>query len=158
MATDAIRFVGSAVATLTSVAVSNLFGAKDLDAGEKKALVFTDSVQDAAHRAGFIQARSHTFNLRNSLRNGLGTLGESVMTLTQLVDRVINAPAGGDQAVQRFKLVPPDLADRAGFKEFWDEHSDPAAAPERRKTSSGVWPSTRHLNWGCRPGWGERWN
>ena len=33
-------------------------------AAEKKALVFTDSVQDAAHRAGFIQSRSHALTLR----------------------------------------------------------------------------------------------
>ena len=52
-------FMGSAVATQLSVTLSNLFGDKNLDAGEKKALMFTDSVQDAAHRAGFVQARSH---------------------------------------------------------------------------------------------------
>ena len=56
---DGIRFLGSAVATQLSVTLSNLFGDKNLDASEKKALMFTDSVQDAAHRAGFVQARSH---------------------------------------------------------------------------------------------------
>ena len=61
---DTIRFLGSAIATLLSVSLSTLFGSASLDAREKKALVFTDSVQDAAHRAGFIQARSHTLTLR----------------------------------------------------------------------------------------------
>ena len=65
---DGIRFLGSAVATQLSVTLSNLFGDKNLDAAEKKALMFTDSVQDAAHRAGFVQARSHSLTLRTALR------------------------------------------------------------------------------------------
>ena len=56
---DGIRFLGSAIATLLSVSLSTLFGAAALDPVEKKALVFTDSVQDAAHRAGFVASRSH---------------------------------------------------------------------------------------------------
>ena len=43
-----------------------------LDPAEKKALVFTDSVQDAAHRAGFVQSRSHTLTLRAVLRDAVG--------------------------------------------------------------------------------------
>ena len=34
--------------------------------------MFTDSVQDAAHRAGFVQARSHSLTLRTALRSALG--------------------------------------------------------------------------------------
>ncbi len=49
---DGIRFLGSAIATLLSVTLSTLFGDAALDPREKKSLVFTDSVQDAAHRAG----------------------------------------------------------------------------------------------------------
>src|SRR5690606_20271537 len=45
---DAIRFLGSAIATLLSVSLSPLFGSPTLGSHEKKALVFTDSVQDAA--------------------------------------------------------------------------------------------------------------
>ena len=71
-ADDGIRFLGSAVATQLSVTLSNLFGDKSLDAAEKKALMFTDSVQDAAHRAGFVQARSHSLSLRTALRGALG--------------------------------------------------------------------------------------
>src|SRR5699024_11519655 len=65
-----VRFIGSAVATLLSVALSNLFGTRGLDSADKRALVFSDSVQDASHRAGFVQARSHAFALH---RHHLGT-------------------------------------------------------------------------------------
>ena len=69
---DGIRFLGSAIATLLSVTLSTLFGDQALDPREKKALVFTDSVQDAAHRAGFVESRSHTLTLRAVLRQAVG--------------------------------------------------------------------------------------
>ena len=69
---DGIRFLGSAIATLLSVTLSTMFGDEALDPREKKALVFTDSVQDAAHRAGFVESRSHTLTLRALLRHAVG--------------------------------------------------------------------------------------
>lgn len=120
---DAIRFVGSAVSTLTSVAISTLFGDSDLDRAEKKALVFTDSVQDASHRAGFIQARSRTFTLRSQLRNGFADTGYATMTLAQLVNGVMNVPDVADERFHRFRLIPPDLVERKGFAEFWQERA-----------------------------------
>ncbi|MDO4606613.1 MAG: DEAD/DEAH box helicase [Bowdeniella nasicola] len=128
---DSIRFVGSAIATLTSVAISNMFGHAELDANEKKALVFTDSVQDAAHRAGFIQARSHTFALRGLLRNAF--MPGEVKTLEQVADDAVDAANRGT-AAQRYAITPPELAEREGFKEFWDPHATGrGAATARRK-------------------------
>ena len=79
---DGIRFLGSAIATLLSVSLVTLFGSATLDRAEKKALVFTDSVQDAAHRAGFVQARSHTLTLRAVLRDAVA---DGSMSLDELV-------------------------------------------------------------------------
>ena len=53
---DGIRFLGSRVATLASTTLGQLFGSPDIAAEEKKTLVFTDSVQDASHRAAFVRA------------------------------------------------------------------------------------------------------
>ncbi len=111
---DAIRFLGSAVATLLSVTLSTLFGSEDLDAAEKKALVFTDSVQDAAHRAGFVESRSHVLTLRSLLRDAVGN---APITLDALVGQAV-ADAGDDR-FRRFRLVPPDLATRDEFAPFW---------------------------------------
>ena len=137
MTDDAIRFVGSAVATLTSVAVTNLFGAKDLDLGEKKALVFTDSVQDAAHRAGFIQARSHVFNLRTSLSDALNKNLESKrvpeISLQDLVQLSLSAADASENPSDRFRLVPPELIYRKDFQPFWDSKAQITA-----KTSTFV--------------------
>ncbi|MDR1265266.1 MAG: DEAD/DEAH box helicase [Propionibacteriaceae bacterium] len=112
---DAIRFLGSAIATLLSVSLSTLFGSPTLDAREKRALVFTDSVQDAAHRAGFVQARAHVFTLRSILRTALEG-GE--LTLDTLIEQVVGQ--AGDDRSDRYRLLPPDCAEREAFRPFWE--------------------------------------
>ena len=113
---DAIRFLGSAVATLLSVSLSTLFGAPGLDNREKRALVFTDSVQDAAHRAGFVQSRAHAMTLRSILRQ---TLQGGELTLEDVIPEAV-AQAGDDRS-DRYRLLPPDCADRDSFTPFWDK-------------------------------------
>ena len=112
---DGIRFLGSAIATQLSVALSTLFGSTNLDPAEKKTLVFTDSVQDAAHRAGFVQARSHSLTVRSVLREAVGSEARSLDTLAE---RVIQR--AGDDASLRYRILPPDLADKREFREFWE--------------------------------------
>ncbi len=128
-AADGIRFLGSAVATQLSVTLSNLFGDKHLDAAEKKALMFTDSVQDAAHRAGFVQARSHSLSLRTALR---GALGDAELDLDELA-RVVIDRAGKDPML-RYQLLPPDIVDRDEFVAFWktDVHPNSRRAAENK--------------------------
>ncbi|WP_397518900.1 DEAD/DEAH box helicase [Rhodococcus pyridinivorans] len=111
---DGIRFLGSAIATMLSVSLSTLFGTPNLDAREKRALVFTDSVQDAAHRAGFVQARSHALTLRTLLRQALG---EGETDLDTLAHRVLEL--AGDDPGARYRILPPELAERADFEKFW---------------------------------------
>ncbi|MDF2467662.1 MAG: box helicase [Rhodococcus erythropolis] len=128
-ATDGMRFLGSAVATQLSVTLSNLFGDEKLDAAEKKALMFTDSVQDAAHRAGFVQARSHSLTLRTALRSALG---DDELDLDELSQAVV-ARAGTDPML-RYQLLPPDIVDRDEFVAFWqaDAHSNSRRAAENK--------------------------
>lgn len=113
---DGIRFLGSAIATLLSVSLSTLFGSGKVDPREKKALVFTDSVQDAAHRAGFVQARSHVLTLRAVLREAVSA---GAVTLDDLVREVLRR--AGDDPVARYRLIAPDCADRESFAPFWRE-------------------------------------
>ena len=112
---DGIRFLGSAIATMLSVSLSTIFGTPGLDTREKKALVFTDSVQDAAHRAGFVQSRSHSLTLRSVIRDAVD---DHEVTLDQLVDRIIERC--GDDPHRRFRLLPPDFAERTEFAPFWE--------------------------------------
>lgn len=82
--------------------------------------MFTDSVQDAAHRAGFVQARSHTLSLRAALR---AALGDSELDLTELTQAVINR--AGDNPILRYQLLPPDIVDRDEFVAFWKANAHP---------------------------------
>lgn len=109
---DGIRFIGSGVSTLASVVLGHLFGHKDVEAEQKKTLVFTDSVQDAAHRAGFVEARAYAFNLRSLLHRAVRDTG---VRLDQVAANLV-ADAG---AVERYALLPPALSDREDFRQFW---------------------------------------
>lgn len=116
---DAIRFMGSAIATLMSVTLSNMFGQATLDEAEKKSLVFVDSVQDAAHRAGFVSARSHTLTLRSVLRSA----GDAPLSLPSLVEHAVKQ---ADEPFKRYRLLAPNLVAREDeFSPFWKRDHPP---------------------------------
>ncbi|MFC3404534.1 DEAD/DEAH box helicase [Brachybacterium conglomeratum] len=124
---DGIRFVGSRIATLLSVSLSSLFGTADLDPTEKKALVFTDSVQDAAHRAGFVEARSHTLTLRSAVH---GALTEEVEPLGTIVERLL---ADAQTPEHRYRLLHPSIADHDAVRPFWTSTANRAARRNAEK-------------------------
>lgn len=125
---DGIRFLGSAISTLLSVSISTIFGTEALDSREKKTLVFTDSVQDAAHRAGFVQSRSHTLSLRAALGRSVAPGGSSI---PELVDAALQQ--AGDDTFHRYRLLDPVYADRDGFSEFWRARSQNTVTRSIRK-------------------------
>jgi len=61
-----LSLMGLRSATEISTELSQLFASKFND--DKKTLAFSDSVQDAAHRAGFFNARTWRFGLRTALQ------------------------------------------------------------------------------------------
>ena len=64
--TAGLTIVGSRSASLSSVALSQIFGSPYND--DKKAMAFSDSVQDASHRAGFFSARTYPIAVRTALQ------------------------------------------------------------------------------------------
>ena len=114
---DSIRFLGSAVATLLSVSLSTLFGDQQLDDHEKKSLVFTDSVQDAAHRAGFVESRSHVLTLRNVIAEAIG----DVSTLEAVGGQIVSQ--AGEDSSKRYRALPPEFStDRfADVRAWWQQ-------------------------------------
>ncbi|MEP6462630.1 MAG: DEAD/DEAH box helicase [Frankiaceae bacterium] len=109
---DSIRFLGSSVATLLSVGLTQLFGSDLLPDGEKKTLVFTDSVQDAAHRAAFIEGRAFQFNFRSALLNAVGsaqrTLADTAAALTAELP-----------VEDLYAVTPPDFVRRKALTGAW---------------------------------------
>lgn len=106
--TDSLRIIGAGSASLGSVAVSHVF--QTPYNADKKMLAFTDSVQDASHRAGFFTARTYRFNLRTAIQSAvedrpglsLAEAGEHLITYwsSQLPTPKLVAT-----------FLPPDLAD-----------------------------------------------
>ena len=122
---DGIRFLGSAMATMLSVIVTTLFGDAQLDRAEKKALIFTDSVQDAAHRAGFVQSRAHVFALRNAIRQAVA---DQPAPLDEIVTLMVQQ--AGDDKDARYRLVAPELVEREDFAPFWSSETLRAVPPK----------------------------
>jgi ATP-dependent helicase YprA (DUF1998 family) len=124
---DGTRFLGAGLASLASVAITELFTGGQLADPQRKTLLFNDAVQDAAHRAGFVASRSYSFSLRTLvaaiLHDGGGTAN-----LNDLIADVI-AKASAPQWLTT--VVPPDLHGRqdvdrllagenSGTKDTWE--------------------------------------
>lgn len=95
---NTLGIIGTRVATLSSITISQVL-ASDLDPREekyRKILAFTNSVQDAAHQAGFIEARNYRFTFRTSLQKVINAVNEPI-SLAQL---------------------------QTAFLAYWKEHSD----------------------------------
>lgn len=121
---DAIRFIGLAVASLASVSINTMFGSPNVADDEQKLLAFTDSVQDASHRAAFFGGRTHRFNLRSVMSAALQGAGDAGLTVADLGDELA---ATGVTARDRYGLVPPDLQRDAQLKSIWSDEPEPAA-------------------------------
>lgn len=77
---DSICQIGGRTSTLSSVAISQVLSSDFDYADEKKRkiLVFNNSVQDAAHQAGFYEARTFRFLFRQSMQQYINTLDKPV--------------------------------------------------------------------------------
>jgi len=97
---NTISIIGTRIATLNSIAVSQVLSS-DLDPRDekdRKILEFSNSVQDAAHHAGFVQARNYRFTFRSSLQQVINAIGKPVDMVTLIEE----------------------------FTKYWKNHADPA--------------------------------
>jgi len=124
----ALSIVGSQAASLSSVAISHLY-TTPLNQ-DKKLLAFTDSVQDASHRASFFEARTYRFNLRTAIQSVLDT--NQPVALESLSARVIEYWSRAWAEVKNCNqhlvatFMPPDLHDLADYQKFLD-HAEQVA-------------------------------
>ena len=130
-ARDAIRFLGSRVTTLASVGITQMFGSDYVAENERKLLAFTDSVQDASHRAAFFSGRTHRFNLRATMSGALQSKGQ--VALPEMAEVVLTkADQGHPPADDLFALIPPDLLLDEGLVAAWKEPGTKAAEQARK--------------------------
>lgn len=104
---NAIRYLGTGLAALAAASITQLFTGGELDKSlkEDKTLLFNDSVQDAAHRAGYVASRSYTFSLRSLLASRIDE--DQPIALSDLAADLI-ADVVDSKAVQA-AVIPPDL-------------------------------------------------
>ncbi|MFH1138027.1 MAG: DEAD/DEAH box helicase [Pseudomonadota bacterium] len=123
-----VFFIGSQSATLASLAIDELFGS--ILNGDPKLLAFTDSVQDASHRAGFFTARTYHFTFRTALQHLIDEAGPAGLPLTEVGKRLLTywaeekpgRPGRAKEAMAA--LIPPDLRQYQPYLDFRD---NPAA-------------------------------
>ena len=90
-AENAMGIIGTRIATMSSITVSQVLSS-DLDPRpdhERKILAFTNSVQDAAHQAGFVEARNYRFTFRSSLQKVINQQN-GIIDITELQNKFID--------------------------------------------------------------------
>ena len=101
-----LTILGYRSAGLSSVMISQIFASQYND--DKKMLTFSDSVQDASHRAGFFGARTYRFNLRTAIQKFVQG-GGSGRRLNDFTDNFVSYwrnQMGDEKFVTTF--LPPD--------------------------------------------------
>jgi DEAD/DEAH box helicase domain-containing protein len=111
---DSMFMLAARGTTLSSVAVGHLF-TSPLNT-DRKLLTFSDSVQDAAHRAGFFGARTYRFVVRSALyaavpEEGSVPLAELSARAWEYWEKKIAAEERGRSPIPRLAatLLPPDM-------------------------------------------------
>lgn len=127
---NALSIVGSQAASLSSVAISHLYTSPLND--DKKLLAFTDSVQDASHRASFFGSRTYRFNLRTAFQAALPENAPirldqlSAMIVKYWRERWSDLPNREQRLAATF--MPPDLREVSSYEEFMQGNPGPMPA------------------------------
>lgn len=123
---NSLTILGARAATLTSVAVSQLFTSTFNN--DKKLLAFSDNVQDASHRAGFFKGRAFRFTFRSALQQALDQNGGPV-PLDRLAELFVDhwkRTLGEAEFSARF--LPPDMDWLEDYEHLRKEGSLPAGS------------------------------
>ena len=156
---ESVFFIGSQAATLSSVAIDELFGSTLNN--DPKLLAFTDSVQDASHRAGFFTSRTYSFTFRTALQHSIDAYRDFVdepcehgLRLSNagrfLLDYWTQPRAGwkGGIGEAMAVLMPPDLQSYWAYLQFRNGEDGPEPPEHLRRDI------TERLSWEVIAGFG----
>lgn len=151
-AEDSLMFIGSRAATIASVAIDEVFGS--VLNNDPKLLAFTDSVQDASHRAGFFSARTYHFTLRTALQHVIDEAGEEGLPLGQVGQALLDywsQPLPGRPGSLKeviATLIPPDLREYSGYLEYRENPTmdHPSAKLLREFVTRLTWQATSEFS------------
>ncbi|MAL95380.1 MAG: hypothetical protein CME40_09910 [Haliea sp.] len=151
-ARSALVVFGARAASLSAVAIHRLFSSRDND--DRKLLTFSDSVQDATHRAGFFAARTWQNNVRMALAQLLEAQAEP-LPLPELPERfeafwLQHAGRSGRLSLAAYlrEFMPPDKRFRADFEHFEQSGLVPDPAPLLKLIRERMlWQALEDLAW-----------
>jgi DEAD/DEAH box helicase domain-containing protein len=118
-APSGMTVVGSQAASLSSVMIGELFGTAFND--DHKLIAFSDSVQDAAHRAGFFGARTYSQVVRHALAGFIRERGQG-LKLSQLSEEFPKfwLKKKGNPASFVGTFIAPNMEWLKGYQELKD--------------------------------------
>jgi DEAD/DEAH box helicase domain-containing protein len=129
---NTISIIGTRIATLSSITVSQVLSSNLDERTDKyrKILAFTNSVQDAAHQAGFIESRNYRFTFRSSLQKVINLFPDGI-ALDKLQEEFIsywkkNADENGrdDGIAYYYRFFPSDYKARVDIDRDYREGKD----------------------------------
>ena len=148
---ESIFIIGSRSATLSSVMVDEMFGS--VLNSDPKLLAFTDSVQDASHRAGFLSARTYNFSFRTALQRIVDEAGGEGLRLADVGTQLLKwwstpgpgRPGNIKDAISA--LLPPDLADYQEYLSYRNntEQLKPPRALRNAIETRLTWQATQEF-------------
>jgi len=144
-AKDSMIIFGSRAASLLSVAIQHSYASPYND--DKKLIAFSDSVQDAAHRAGFFAARTWQNNVRMAIAQTLAHALEGPMALNAFMaflprywsDRTEN-PAAFDPLQFVAEFIAPNML-------WYEDYAALAADGQLPEGSTLIEDINKRLEW-----------
>lgn len=121
---QSLTVLGSRAASIASVLISDLFGSNYND--DHKLIAFSDSVQDAAHRAGFFGARTFSQVLRHAMADFVRHEGDG-LALSRFADelpRYWRKRCGSDESFVG-TFIAPNMQWLQGFHALKEQGSIP---------------------------------
>lgn len=105
-AQEGLSLIGAQAASLASVMIGQIYGSAYND--HRKLIAFSDSVQDAAHRAGFFGARTYTTLVRRAVARFVQeqATGLDLATVAQELPRYWQREMGDDAAFVGTFIAP----------------------------------------------------
>lgn len=117
---NSLRLLASRVTTLASIVNSQIFLSKLNPQYSKKLLVFSDTVQDASHRAGYFNARTFRFNFRTAVQSFLSKqkADYQIAKLSEPFFDYYVTKLGEKKTLAT--LCPSDLSFTAAYEEYFE--------------------------------------
>lgn len=144
---NTLALIGTGLTTLESISAAQILATPTDQSSDKyrKLLAFTNSVQDAAHQAGFIESRNYRFGMRHAIQGTLNTL-DATIPLTKFYEvfeqnwkTSIDAEPSEKLDSYYNKFLPPDCESRLKLEDFQNKGGGYKSAFEKEFSNRMAW-------------------